>query len=301
MRGRATAVVLPALAVLGLVGIVTIAASGSVPKGSNASRPPADALLDAMFTLLLLALVAGAVLLVYGLTQRKAIAQELASGRYRRMSFVTYVVYFGVVVAFSYWLAHRHARREGTGGTGVGLGGGHTGSTGPTDSSYTPGISWLAVAVVVGLVAAAGMAYVAAERRARRTRPRREALAEELAVALDEALDDLRVEADPRRAVVAAYARMERVLAAHGVARLDSETPEEYLDRALGKLPPSSEAIARLTGLYTQAKFSHHEIDPAMKEDAIAALEQVRDQLRLAPIAGAHGPEDGRTAAGAPA
>ena len=36
---------------------------------------------------------------------------------------------------------------------------------------------------------------------------------------LDETLDDLRNEADPRKAVIAAYARMEKILAGHGLGR----------------------------------------------------------------------------------
>jgi hypothetical protein len=283
VRGRATAVVLPAVAVLGLVAVVAIAAGGSVEPGSNLSRPPSHALVDAVFTLFLLAMAAGAVLLVYGLTQRKAIAQELASGRYRRMTLLAYAVYFGVVVGFSYWrLAHWKAQHGGLADSDLGFPSPSTGSSAAADSSYTPGISWLSVILVVGLVAAGAIAYLSAERRARRTRREEPPLAAQLADALDEALDDLRAETDPRRAVVAAYARMERVLAANGVARRDSETPEEYMRRALDDLPPSSGAIERLTSLYTRAKFSHHEVDPAMKDDAIAALEHVRDELRLA-------------------
>ncbi len=301
MRGRATAVVLPAVAVLVLVVVVAIAAGGSVAPGSNLSRPPSHALVDAVFTLLLLAMAAGAVLLVYGLTQRKAIAQELASGRYRRMTLLAYAVYFAVVVGFSYWrVAHWRAHHTGLGASDLGLPIPSPGSGAPADSSYTPGISWLSVIVVVGLVAAAGMAYLSAERRARRTRRDEPLLAEQLADALDEALDDLRAETDPRRAVVAAYARMERVLAANGVARRDSETPEEYLRRALDDLPPSSGAIERLTSLYTRAKFSQHEVDPAMKDDAIAALEHLRDELRLASTTPSL-PEPGRSPAGASA
>ena len=156
------------------------------------------------------------------------------------------------------------------------------------------------LSALCSLVVAAGMAYLSAERRARQTRRDEPLLAAQLADALDEALDDLRAETDPRRAVVAAYARMERVLAANGVARRASETPEEYLRRALDDLPPSSGAIERLTSLYTRAKFSQHEVEPAMKDDAIAALEHLRDELRLASTAPSP-PEPGRSPAGAAA
>src|SRR5207342_383660 len=103
MRGRATGVALPALAVLVLVGIVAIASTGSTSRGSNASRPPSDTLLDTLFSLGLVTVLAGGVLLVYGLMQRKAIAREIASGRYRRTTLVGYLGFFGIFVAFSYW------------------------------------------------------------------------------------------------------------------------------------------------------------------------------------------------------
>ena len=54
-------------------------------------------------------------------------------------------------------------------------------------------------------------------------------LAEALEAALDESLDDLRAEPDPRRAVIAAYARLEQVLASHGLPRITAEAPLEYL------------------------------------------------------------------------
>jgi hypothetical protein len=75
---------------------------------------------------------------------------------------------------------------------------------------------------------------------------------------------------------------MERVLAANGIARRPAETSDEYLARVLGDLALGSDAVARLTALFTQAKFSHHSIDSTMKEEAIDALERVRDELRQA-------------------
>ena len=73
--------------------------------------------------------------------------------------------------------------------------------------------------VVLGLVAIAVVAAAVALRREARLRLRTRAIAEELAAVLDDTLDDLRAETDPRRAVIAAYARLERVLAAHGLPR----------------------------------------------------------------------------------
>jgi hypothetical protein len=288
MRGRATSVVLPTLAVLALVTVVAIAATGSTPHGSDRSRAPSDTLLDALFTLCLVAAAAGGVLLVYGLTQRKAIAQELASGRHRRASLgalVAFVLVLAVVVRIARYLnlrpTVRGAEEEPPVDTGqrVPTTPGHT----KPIADYEPAISWLVVAVVVALALAAVCAYVISVRRSRTAADASEELAEQLALALDEALDDLRAEADPRRAIVAAYARMERVLAASGVPRHNAETADEYLGRVLRELAPGSNAVACLTDLFTQAKFSHHDVDATMKEDAIQALEQVRDELRPLP------------------
>ena len=98
---------------------------------------------------------------------------------------------------------------------------------------------------------------------------------------LDDSLDDLRAERDSRRAVIATYARMEHTLAGAGLPRFAAETPLEYLGRVLRELlHTSADAVARLTTLFERAKFSPHEIDGAMKNDAILALVAVRDELR---------------------
>jgi hypothetical protein len=102
---------------------------------------------------------------------------------------------------------------------------------------------------------------------------------------LDDTLEDLERDPDPRRAVIAAWARMERGLAAAGLPRRPSEAPFEYAGRVLrtaltpaaGPLRPDS--VHRLTGLFERAKFSHHDIGEADRGQAIAALRAVRQEL----------------------
>jgi hypothetical protein len=280
-------VVLPALAVLTLVTVVGIAATGSTPHGSGRSRAPSDTLLDALFTLWLVAAAVGGILLVYGLAQRKDIAQQMAARRYPRFtlaSFLAFALLVAVIVRLfgNAW----HPLGRGTADEEPTFDTGQPGIDRPGHKpivDYQPGISWLVVAAVLVLAVAAVTAYVISQRRARTGTRANEELAEQLALALDDALDDLRAEGDPRRAIVAAYARMERVLAASGVPRHSAETADEYLGRVLLELAPGSDAVARLTDLFTQAKFSHHDVDATMKEDAIQALEQVRDELRPSP------------------
>ncbi len=86
-----------------------------------------------------------------------------------------------------------------------------------------------------------------------------------------------------RRAIVAAYARMEHALRVTGLPRRPAEAPLEYLERALLTLDTSGPSVRRLTDLFEWAKFSHHEPEPTMRDEAIDALIAVRDELR-APV-----------------
>jgi hypothetical protein len=107
-------------------------------------------------------------------------------------------------------------------------------------------------------------------------------IADDVADSISDAIEDLESEPDSRRAVIAAYARMEGVFGRHGLRREASETASEYLQRILLGLTTRVEAVARLTGLFEQAKFSDHAIDGRMKQDAINALRVIRDDLRTA-------------------
>ena len=139
------------------------------------------------------------------------------------------------------------------------------------------------VALIVGLllfILVASLVAAVVWKRMRGDDWEREAA---LSAALDEVLadtlDDLRAEQDPRRAVIRAFARMEKTFAAHGVEREPSETPREYVERALDRLGVSSASVRQLTKLYERAKFSRLEIDESMKDDAIEALAGLRAEL----------------------
>ena len=127
----------------------------------------------------------------------------------------------------------------------------------------------LSVLLVGALVAAVAM---------RRRRGVRAAGTEEDAVlhALEESLDDLRRERDVRRAIIACYARMERALARLGRPRRPHEAPMEYLARVLAWVTGGGGAAGALTELFERAKFSVEPMGEHEKEQAIAALEQLR-------------------------
>ena len=144
-------------------------------------------------------------------------------------------------------------------------------------------LRWDEVAVVVVLLG--GIAVLLLAGRGARRAPRAvvAALAGGGVARARQSLDDLRNEPDLRRAIIAAYARMEHALAVGGMPRRPSEAPFEYVERALGELETSAESARRLTDLFEWAKFSHHEPGPEMRDEAIDALVAVRDELRRHP------------------
>jgi hypothetical protein len=103
--------------------------------------------------------------------------------------------------------------------------------------------------------------------------------AEPLGAAVEESLEDLRAEPDPRRAIIRCYARFERVAAESGVARLPWSTPMEFMGEALGRLPVPRAAVPALTGLFELARFSHHPLGTPERDRALAALDEIRTAI----------------------
>jgi hypothetical protein len=281
-------------AVLGLGAIlaslvaVAIASTGSVPDGSSGTRRPSDQLLDVLISLLLVWMAIGSVLLVFLLVLRKGALTETAVARQRRRpwaSLVAFAIFFGLLALFVRWVW----LGDGTGQGVVGRlrpGGQGTTSSGATDpNDYQPEFATGPVVAVVALVAIALVTWYVADRaHRRRLGDGREPLLPALADVVEESLEDIEAEQDPRRAVIAAYARMERALAAYGLPRLPSEAPDEYLQRIFADLEVSRLATSRLTALFAWAKFSGHDVAPEMKQQAIEALTAVREELRAAEI-----------------
>ena len=287
MRGRPSRpLVTGVLAVLVLVGVVTVASTGTTPSGSGETRPPADIFMDTVFTLTLLALIPGAAILIYGLMQRKEIADEIASGRVRRSNLAAGVLFAVCLAAAVYYGFDERLQLPGGNVEAAPIGGPEGLSPGVDTSEarmYHAEVAWIPVLVVVGLVAVATLAiFVASRRRRDALRGEETSVADQLADVLEDTLDDLRAEPDARRAVIAAYARLERALAAAGRPRRQHETAAEYVPRLLAGLEVDERAVRSLTDLFTRAKFSDHPVDESMKLEAIASLERIRDDLRRA-------------------
>jgi hypothetical protein len=178
-----------------------------------------------------------------------------------------------------YVTLHVHPKRSPAGGdVGSGTGNGTLGQ----GHAATAQFQWLPALIVGSLLFVAVASIVAAivwKRMRGDDWEREAALSAALGEVLADTLDDLRAEQDPRRAVIRAFARMERTFAAHGVAREPAETPRQYVERALDQLGVSSASVRQLTQLYERAKFSRLEIDEGMQADAIDALAGLRAEL----------------------
>jgi hypothetical protein len=139
---------------------------------------------------------------------------------------------------------------------------------------------WFAIGAIVALLTG-GVALFALQQR-RPSVPRSETdddRRDAIVDALDVSIDDLRQEPDARRAIIAAYARMETAFTTAGLPKRPSEGPHEFLVRSLHELDASAEAASRLTELFEFAKFSHHAATLTMRDEAIDALIAIRDEL----------------------
>ncbi len=275
-----------AFAVLVLLGVVAVASSGTTPGGTSDARAPGYMVLDTIVSLLLVLMIPAVAIFVWSLTRIKELAPELAAQRSRRRPLPVLLALFLVyVLAVSYFVSRFGPGFGGEGDGGPVLPGDGTGGS-ATDPPrpHDPEFAWIPVLIVLGLAAAAAVAFTVARRRAQAAAGIALA-AEQVADALEsdvEGFDDLWAEPDPRRAIIAAWVRLERALAVSGVPRKPQETASEYVGRALASLDVGVRPVRTLTSRYQEAQFSQHEPTETARSEAITALIRIRDDLREA-------------------
>ena len=107
----------------------------------------------------------------------------------------------------------------------------------------------------------------------------------QLSAAVEAAGDELARHADPRQAVLAAYAAMARHLATGLVHRgrisRTSDTATELLDRAVDAGLVTGAPARTLTDLFREARFSRHPMGEEARQAAEESLAQVRAELRV--------------------
>lgn len=269
------------LVALGLVTVVAMAAHGAAwsddgKAGEVRSLPHA-----VTFAFAVMGFAVAVALFLLSLA--RAGARETAEQRRRRWLAAIFFVALLVAISLVRGFAHPSDRTSNP-RSGAPPASGRPQADGAGRGGSSPTTWWPLVIVGVGTAAA----LIAATAR-RRTAETADTDSDAATIALlDASLDDLRGEPDARRAVVAAYARMEGGLAAHGFARQPSETPTEYLARAISMGAAGSvtthpiviEALGELTELAERARFSTDAIDESMRARAIDALVHLRDELR---------------------
>jgi Domain of unknown function (DUF4129) len=270
---------------LAFLAIVAVAAAGHAPSG-GASRPSTGVptlLADYMTTLAILVMPVGVVLIVWAALMSRVYKDvPLKTTKTFPMNvkprpLVQVAVIIGLIAFFVRFHPFDNGGQRAGGSQGTPTA---TKKANDQRREYEPQFRWLPMIVVGSLILGiSGAMAVMAARRQREliaARPIQETLAE----VLDETIDDLRREEDPRKAVIGAYANMERTLAARGVPRRKSEAPAEYLARILDVVSASGHSVRRLTRLFSRARYSPHEIDAQMKEEAIDALTGLRAELQ---------------------
>lgn len=151
-------------------------------------------------------------------------------------------------------------------------------------SSYTPP-TWI-LPTVIGIILLGGGALLLVMGYRRRLGADAEPAPDfgataALNEAVEASLDDLRGEPDPRRAVIAAYRRMETTLADAGLPRRSWEAPREYSGRAHNYLELSARPLETLTALFERARFGIGQFGEPLREQAISALSALREELRI--------------------
>lgn len=272
-----------ALLILGFLVLVTLAASGGRPtlRGHMATRPVPNTLQDSWLTLLTIMYGVVIVALLATLLHRRRRFQDPGSRWLRNyciilafMLLFTGVGYF--VIRHGHFRERLQKQQAQQGQTQV---------HGPLHLKALPArqahFQW-PVVFGLGALVLLGVVWIGVRRRRQpESAMPAESVEEELARAIGSTIEDLRGERDARRAVIAAYANMERIFASHGLPRSRAEVPHEYLARVLRVLHISESSVRSLTELFEYAKFSPHEIDEAMKAQAIESLVAVKEELEL--------------------
>jgi hypothetical protein len=289
LGGLATASGLAVL-IVGLLALVALGASGGRPTrdGHLAARPVPAGLQDSWITLLIIAYGIAIVGVLVVMFRRRHRWQDPESHWLR--NYVVTLVFMTLVTGIGSWaITHGRFREQAQklfaqqAQQAQQRPGGSTSPAAQPVSGRPAHFQWPLALAVGGFLVLGGAWIFIRRSRGSRVGTTEPGVEEELARAIGSTIDDLRGERDARRAVIAAYANMERILAAHDLARGSAEVPYEYLARVLQLLRVRESAVRSLTELFEYAKFSEHEIDHAMKERAIESLVTVREDLYVTP------------------
>jgi hypothetical protein len=270
------------LLLLGLVAAVSRA--HHTPGGHAGIHSPPSGVGDYVFSIFLMLVVGLTIFLLWlWFSERDMLAQQRQPRRGSLRAFAFLAIFAVIAVGLSHVRALRNLRKHSPlakinpGKRAKVL----TDAQKAKGEEQPPEFKWLPVFIATGAsMAVLGVIGVRSVRRSRRGLVEGFLLEQEFEGLVEDTLADLYAETDPRKAIIAAYARVERLFGSYGIPRELSEAPVEYLERALPELRASGTALRRLTALFAWAKFSAHDVDRSMRDEAIGALVEVRNELR---------------------
>ncbi|HKC18784.1 MAG TPA: DUF4129 domain-containing protein [Candidatus Dormibacteraeota bacterium] len=274
------------LRILAIGSVVVLAVlAGAADRSAGGGRPipiPGALFLVAAQTLLWLVIATAVIILGLIIYATVTDHSSMVAEPLRKRSMLTYLL---ALVPTLIALALLYLRRPG-GGTAFrgpfGIGAlPPPVSSGQANTLQGADTIWLSL-VLAALLAGIFLMWLFWPAR-RQARPRRTSAVqtekEPMVEAVDEGIDALHAIADPRQAIIAAYTSMEASLVHAGVPRRRSDTPFEFLSRALAAVVGISTDAGRLTYLFEFARFSPHDVDTSMRADALGALQKIRARL----------------------
>ncbi len=302
VRGQRAGLTLGA-AVLALLVIAAIASGAAATGGSShvglstsATRPAGEVVVAAFSGLLAVSAALAGVVTFFLVSSRRRkkdpdeperVSETPPSSWLEQVAAVALPILLIVGLATAIVIAARRAKPP-TSSSALHAGAttGLPGSVHPLSQASGGGTSAVAVGLVAGIcivAAAAALVVFLRLRQRRRTRlshgssgsPYAAALANTVALSID----DLRRERDPRKAIVAAYARMELAFASLGLPRAVGQTSAEYMRRVLSQAAAPPAPVVELTELFQEAKFSQHRLTSRDRDDALQALVAIREAI----------------------
>jgi hypothetical protein len=151
-------------------------------------------------------------------------------------------------------------------------------------SAHSVNLGWLLIPIAVAVTILTPAAVVIRRRRLKRDEATMHAGEPgALGRAVQASIATLESERDPRRAILRAYARMERAFGDVEIVRARDETASEFLGRTRRRLPVSAGAAAALTERFEEVRYSTHQITEADRAQALASLHRVERELAQRP------------------
>ena len=149
----------------------------------------------------------------------------------------------------------------------------------PEDLPDSVNLGWLLVPVAVTFAILTPAAVVIRRRRLKRDEAMHAGETSAFGRAVRASIAALESERDPRTAILRAYARMEQAFRDVEIVRAADETASEFLARTMRRLPVSAGAAEALTERFEEVRFSTHLITEADREQALASLHRVEQEL----------------------